>query len=407
MDGIISFRRSSTSQARSNSVNLRAFADSYKVSQLRRTAGTQYKIPLSDPYISDEDIAAVMHALKEKRLSQGKHVQRFEEEFARYTGVKHAIAVCNGTVALHVALATIGVNSGDEVIVPSFSFVATANCVLYQKAKPVFVDIDPLTYNVNPNEIESKISGNTKAIIPVHYAGQPADMDPICEIAEKHGIPVIEDAAEAHGSLYKGRKTGNLGDIACFSFYPNKSMTTGEGGMITLNDDELAERMRMLRSHGEDERYHHVVLGYNYRLTDIQAALGLVQLKRLDWVVEKKVEKARYYDRRISETLGDKIRVPFVAPYSTHTYMFYPVRFETKAIRDKTIIQFEKGGVEIRVSFPCIHLQPLYIDLFGYKRGFLPVTEKVSDTILCLPIYPHISREEQEYVLSVLNNALK
>lgn len=367
----------------------------------------EYKVPLSDPYISEEDVMAVTKALKEKRLSQGKYVQAFEEKFAKYVGVKHAVAVCNGTAALHVAVVAISVKPSDEVVVPSFSFVATANCVLYQRAKPSFADIDPSTYNIDPIDVEKKITGNTKAIIPVHYAGQPADMDSIREIAEKHGLCVIEDAAEAHGALYQRRKAGSLGDMACFSFYPNKNMTTGEGGMITTNDDELAEKMRMIRSHGQDRRYHHVILGYNYRMSDVHAALGLVQLKRLEEIIKMKVEKAGYYDKRIKETFNDRITPPYVAPDRTHVYMFYPVRFQTKAIRDKAIIEFEKSSVDTRISFPCIHLQPLYQELFGYDKGFLPVTENVSDTILSIPMYPHISREEQEYVLSVLNNVFK
>lgn len=370
-------------------------------------AGTQYKVPLSDPYITNEDVAAVAKALEEKRLSQGEYVQRFEQEFAKYVGVKHAVAVCNGTAALHVALAAIGITRSDEVIVPSFSFVSTANCVLYQGAKPAFADIDPLTYNIDPVDIEKKITSDVKAIICVHYAGQPADMDRIGEIAEKHGFPVIEDAAEAHGALYKGRKAGNLGDMACFSFYPNKNMTTGEGGMVTTNDDELAEKMRMIRSLGQDERYHHVLLGYNYRITDFQAALGITQLKRLDWVIQEKVKKASYYDRRLGETFGNEIRCPYLAPHSTHVYMFYPVRFRTRVMRDRAVVRLEERGVDTRVSFPCIHLQPLYQERFGYRKGILPVSEEVSDTILCLPMYPHISQEEQEYVLSSLKEVFK
>jgi len=366
-----------------------------------------YKIPLSDPYITNEDVAAVAKALKEKRLSQGEYVQKFEDGFARYIGVKHAVAVCNGTAALHVAVAAIGVKAGDEVIVPSFSFVSTANCVLYQGAKPTFADIDSLTYNIDSNDIEKKITNNTKAIIPVHYAGQPADMDPIREIAEKRNVFIIEDAAESHGALYKGRKAGSLGDMACFSFYPNKNMTTGEGGIITTNNAELAEKMRMIRNLGQDTRYHHVILGYNYRMTDFQAALGITQLKRLDWVIHKKVEGADYYDRGIRETLNDEILPPYLVPYSTHVYMFYPVRFRTKGMRDKAVVELEKKCVETRISFPCIHLQPLYQGLFGHRKGFLPTSEGVSDTILCLPMYAHISQEEQEYVLSSLREAFE
>lgn len=321
--------------------------------------------------------------------------------------MKHAIAVCSGTAALHVSLAAIGVGPGDEIIGPSFSFIATANCVLYQGAKPIFADIDPLTYNIDPEQIKKKITKKTRAVVPVHYGGQPADMDSILEIAETHDMHVIEDAAEAHGALYKGKKAGTLGDLNCFSFYPNKNMTTAEGGMITTDNEELALKMRMIRSHGQDRRYHHVMLGYNYRMTDIQASLGLVQLKRLDWVVEKKVECADYYNEQINTIRGNKIRTPYSAPHATHVYMFYAIKFQNKETRDKAILKLEEKLVETRVAFPPIHLQPLYRNLYGYAEGYLPVTEEVSDTILCLPIYPHISREEQQYVLSALKDTFK
>nr|MDO8134547.1 DegT/DnrJ/EryC1/StrS family aminotransferase [Candidatus Njordarchaeum guaymaensis] len=255
------------------------------------------KIPVADPYITREDVRAVAQAIKNKRLSQGQYVDRFEREFASYLGRKHALAAMNGTAALHLAIMSVGVKPGDEVIVPSFTFIATSNCVLYAGAKPVFVDIDPNTYNIDPEKIERLISPRTKAIIPVHYAGQPADMDPILEIAERRGLCVIEDAAEAHGATYKNRKAGAIGELGCFSFYPNKNMTTGEGGMLATDDDEIAEKVRLLRSHGQDSRYHHVTIGYNYRMTDMQAALGMVQLRRLDRILRKKREAAEYYGK--------------------------------------------------------------------------------------------------------------
>ena len=365
------------------------------------------KIPQADPYITEEEIAAVANAVREKRLSQGVYVEEFEEKFAKYFGTRHAVAVSNGTAALHVALAAIDIKPNDEIIVPSFSFIATANCALYQGAKPIFVEIEPHTYNIDPDRIEEKITEKTKTIIPVHYAGQPADMDAILEIARKHSLHVIEDAAEAHGSLYKGKKVGSLGDLNCFSFYPNKNMTTGEGGMITTNNDELAEKMRMIRNHGQDKRYHHITLGFNYRMTDIQASLGLIQLMRLDWVIQEKAEKAAYYDERINEMFNNLIKTPCIAPYATHVYMFYTIRFKNQATRDRVIAELDQKSIETRVAFPPIHLQPLYQNLYGYKRGYLPITEEISETILCIPIYPHITQKQQDYVLSALKEALK
>jgi len=366
----------------------------------------QPRIPFADPYISEEDIASVVEALRRRCLSQGEYVDRFEKEFARYVGVKHAIAVSNGTTALHTALVAINIGSNDEVIVPSFSFVSVANCVLYQNARPVFADIDLSTYNIDPNDIEEKINKKTRAIIAVHYAGQPADMDAIVEIARKHDLYVIEDAAEAHGSLYKGKKAGSLGHMACFSFYPNKNMTTGEGGIITTNDEELAEKMRMIRSHGQDRRYHHVMLGYNYRMTDFQAALGITQLRRLDSVIGRKNEVAHYYTRRIGEVFSYEVIPPYVAPYALHTYMFYTVRFRERGKRDDTANKLEVAGIETRIAFPSIHLQPLYQNLYNYTQGFLPVTEQTSDTVLSIPVLADMTRGEQDYVLEKLRESL-
>jgi perosamine synthetase len=364
------------------------------------------RIPFADPHISEDDVSSVVEALRRKCLSQGEYVNKFEEEFAQYIGSKYAIAVSNGTTALHTAMVAINVGLGDEVIVPSFSFISTANCVLYQSAKPVFVDIESSTYNLAPSKLEEKISEKTKAIIPVHYAGHPADMTPIMEIAKNHSLYVIEDAAEAHGSLYKGKKAGSLGHIACFSFYPNKNMTTGEGGMITTNDEELAEKMRMIRSHGQDRRYHHIMLGYNYRMTDIQAALGITQLRRLDSVIGRKNEVAQYYTERISDGFSHEIIPPYVAPYALHTYMFYTISFKAQGKRDDVEEKLEEAGVETRVAFIPIHLQPLYQDLFHCKKGFLPVTEQAGNTVLSIPIYAHMTRQEQNYVLERLREAL-
>lgn len=362
----------------------------------------QIKIPFADPYIGDDDVSAVCEAVRRKRLSQGEYVERFEKEIANSINVKYAVAVSNGTSALHTALAAIGVGPGDEVIVPSFSFVATANCVLYQAAKPVFGDIDPLTYNIDPTKIEKQISKKTKVIIPVHFGGQSADMDVIMELADRYGLYVVEDAAEAHGALYKGRKVGSIGHIACFSFYPNKNMTTGEGGCIVTNIDELEEKMRMIRSHGQNERYQHIMLGYNYRMTDIQAALGLTQLKKLNWVIEKKVERAHYYTKRIKESFNGEVKPPYVAPYATHTYMFYTVRFKNQERRARAMAKLERNGVEARIAFPPIHLQPFYQKLFNYNMGFLQITEEVANTVLSLPLYPYMESKTQDYVLSLL-----
>lgn len=363
-----------------------------------------HRVPVSDPYIIEEDVRAVAKAVREKRLSQGEYVSIFEREFAERLGVKHAIAVSSGTAALHVTLAAADVGFGDAVLIPSFSYISTANCVLYQRATPVFIDIDSLTFNMDAAKIREKISDKSKVILPVHFAGQPADMDFINAIAKERGLIVVEDAAEAFGAFYKGRNVGSLGDVGCFSFYPNKNITTGEGGMVTTDDDDFARKVRMLRSQGQDSRYHHVVLGYNYRMTDIQAALGLVQIKRLDWTLQKKNEAAEYYNKNLKGF--EDIRIPHRAPYGTHSYYCYTLRFRDRELRDKIKLGLDELGVDTRIAYPPIHLQPLYRRLFGYSMGFLPVTEDVAETILSIPIYPHITREDQDYVISSLLNLI-
>jgi dTDP-4-amino-4,6-dideoxygalactose transaminase len=362
-------------------------------------------IPVADPYITEEDVETVMQAVKNKRLSQGEYVDEFEENFANYTGCKYAFAVINGTAALHLSLLALDIEPGDEVIVPSFTFIATANCVLYVRARPVFVDIDPKTYNIDPKEIEKAISPRTKAVIPVHYAGQPAEMDPIMETAEKHNLQVVEDAAEAHGALYKGRRVGAIGKIGCFSFYPNKNMTTGEGGMIVTNDDQIAEKIRLFRNQGQDSRYHHIVIGYNYRMTDIQAALGIVQLSRLDWVLQKKKEAAEYYETLFEDV--NNLKIPYVLPYATHSYMLYTIRFQKRNVRDNIMQHLNERGIDTRITFPPVHLQPIYRSLYGYSDGFLPVTEKTAENVLSIPIYPHIKKEDQSFIVGNIREGLE
>ena len=247
-------------------------------------------INIAKPIISDEEIEAVTEVLKSGMLAQGPKVDEFEKKFAEYSEAKYGIATSSGTTALHTALVAAGVERGDEVITTPFTFAATSNSILYSDATPVYADIDPKTFNLNPEKIEEKITDKTKAIVPVHLYGQPADMDPILEIAEKHDLKVIEDAAQAHGSTYKGKKIGSIGDLGCFSFYPTKNMTTGEGGMVTTNDDDLAEKSAMIRAHGESKRYEQSLLGYNYRMTDIAASIGIVQLKSIDKFNEKRNE---------------------------------------------------------------------------------------------------------------------
>lgn len=360
---------------------------------------------MADPYITEDDVKAVAAAVRNKRLSQGKYVEKFEKAFSDYVKSTHALTVANGTAALHLALLSVGVESGDEVILPSFTFVASSNCALYVGAKPVFVDINPCTFNIDPQKIEKATSPRTKAIIVVHYGGQPADMDPILRIAEKHGLHVIEDAAEAHGATYRNRMAGSIGSVGCFSFYPNKNMTTGEGGMVVTNSRQIAEKIRLLRSHGQDSRYHHIMIGYNYRMTDIQAALGLAQLRKLDLIVRKKQKAAKYYDQMLSKE--EDIQTPYVIEDATHTYMFYTVKFPNETVRNRVMRHLNMKRVETRIAFPPVHLQPAYRSLFGYKEGYLPATEECAKRVLSLPIYPHIRREDQQFVAEAILETTK
>lgn len=281
-------------------------------------------INIAKPIISDEEIEAVTEVLKSGMLAQGPKVDEFEKKFAEYSEAKYGIATSSGTTALHTALVAAGVERGDELITTPFTFAATSNSILYSDATPVYADIDPKTFNLNPEKIEEKITDKTKAIVPVHLYGQPADMDPILEIAEKHDLKVIEDAAQAHGSTYKGKKIGSIGDLGCFSFYPTKNMTTGEGGMVTTNDDDLAEKSAMIRAHGESKRYEQSLLGYNYRMTDIAASIGIVQLKSIDKFNEKRNENAKYLSEGLSDVEG--ITTPCVDSNVTHVFHQYTIR---------------------------------------------------------------------------------
>jgi len=364
----------------------------------------EVKIPVSKPFFGVEEIEAVKRVVKSGWLSAGKEVKKFEKKFAEYIGTKYGIATDHGTSALHVALAAIEVGREDEVIVPSFSFSASADVVLFQRAKPVFVDIEEKTYTIDSEKIEEAITERTKAIIPVHLFGQSAEMDKIMKIAKEHKLYVIEDAAESHGSEYKGRRTGSLGHIGCFSFYPNKNMTTGEGGICTTNDKKLAKKIMMLRNHGRDKskgNYFHVMLGFNYMMTDLQATIGLVQLKRLNWVIKQKIKMAEYYTKQFKKIGG--VTTPFVKHYNKHTYMFYPILIKN---RDKIAKSLSQHGIETSKAFyPPIHEQPVYQKL-GFENIRLPVTEEISKRVLCIPLWVGLKRTQQDQIIRVIKKEI-
>jgi dTDP-4-amino-4,6-dideoxygalactose transaminase len=355
-------------------------------------------IPVAKPLIADEEVEEVIKVLRSGFIAQGPQVADFEEKFANYVGTKHAVAVSSGTTALHLSLLAAGVTSGDEVITTPFSFAATGNCALYVGARPVFSDIEPKTFNLNPEKIEDAITEKTKAILPVHLYGQPAEMDRINEIALENELVVIEDAAQAHGAMYNNKMAGSLGDMACFSFYPTKNMTTSEGGMITTDNSEMADLARILRAHGEKERYEHVVLGYNFRMTDIAAAIGRVQLKRLPELNQKRIENAQYLSEHVKNIYG--ISAPYVSPKVLHVYHQYTLRV-ADGRRDLLMEKLNRNGIGTGIHYPKpIYAQKLYRDL-GYKNHCLEA-ERASSEVLSLPVHPLLTGEELEKIVITL-----
>ncbi len=359
-------------------------------------------IKISVPHIDDSDIEMVTKVLRSGWLAHGPVVEDFEARFARYIGVRRALAVTNGTIALELSLRAIGVGPGDEVIVPSFTFIATANAALMLGARPVLCDIDLEIFAIDPSCVEASISRRTRAIIPVHLYGHPADMDPILRVAKDHGVFVVEDAAQAHGALYKGSKCGSLGDLGVFSFYATKNMTTGEGGMITTNNEDLARRIELLRNHGQEAKYFHTELGGNYRMTSIQAALGISQLEKLERLNEIRRGKAGKITSGIKK-LG-WLRPPIEKPWARHVYHQYVVMLEEDASisRDELASYLREHGVETAIHYPLpIHMQPLYRKL-GY-RECCPNSQKASQRILSLPIHPGLSDEDIDYIIDLLS----
>lgn len=348
-------------------------------------------ISIAKPLIGEEEKAAVMEVLGSGQLAQGRRVREFEERFAAWVGARYAVAVSSGTTALHVALLAHDIGVGDEVITTPFSFIASANCVLYTGAAPRFADIEPDYYTIDPAAIERQITPRTRAIIPVHLFGQPCAMDAIAAIAERHGLAIIEDACQAHGALLDDRPLGTWG-AACYSFYPTKNMTTGEGGMITTNDPALAERMRVIREHGMRVRYVHETLGYNFRMTDMQAAIGLVQLTRIDEWNEQRRRNAALLTARLAGVPG--VETPKVRPGATPVFHQYTVAVSD---RDRVIASLTEHGVGYGVYYPIpIHKQQVY-----RERGYdvvLPVAEAASERVLSLPVHPALTETELSQV---------
>jgi perosamine synthetase len=369
------------------------------------------QIPLSKPWITEEDVQAVEEVLRTPYLSLGPKLEEFEEKLAKIANHRYAVAVNSGTSALHLIIRSLGIRDGDEVITTPFSFIASSNCILFERGKPVFVDIRNDTYNIDPNLIKSKINEKTKAILGVDIFGQPADWDKIESIAKKHNLYVIEDSAEAIGSEYKGKPAGSFGVAGAFAFYPNKAVTTCEGGVIVTNDENIYKLSKSMRNQGrgEDETWlEHTRLGYNYRISDINCALGISQLNRLNKIIEMRDAVAKMYSGKLSDV--EEVIVPYISPDITKMSWFvYVIRLTdkfSKFERDHIIEKLGKRCIQTRNYFEAIHLQPFYVEQFGFKEEDFPITEFVSERTIALPFYTTMTEEEIDYVVNNLKEVI-
>jgi perosamine synthetase len=376
-------------------------------------------IPYGRQCLDEDDIQAVVEVLRSDWLTTGPKVREFEEAFAEYVGAKYAVAVSSGTAALHTAMYALDIGPGDEVIVPAMTFVATANSVVFQGGTPIFADVDPDTLLLDPNQAQAKITKSTKAIICVDYAGQPCEYDAFRKIAKKDGLRLVDDACHALGAAYKGNPVGSLADLNVFSFHPVKHITTGEGGMVTTDDPELANRMRVFRNHGitADHRqrelqgswyYEMVDLGYNYRMTDFQCALGLSQLRKLKKWVERRQEIAQRYDEAFAgmqdlESLGLRNNV-------SHAYHLYVVRLDLDHLsvnRETFFRALRDEGIGVNVHYIPVHLHPFYRERFGTGPGLCPVAETAYERLISLPIYPAMSDGDLDTVIKTVKKVVK
>jgi len=358
-------------------------------------------IPIAQPSLGNEENEAVLAVLASGMIAQGPVTAAFEDEFAAYCGVPHAVAVNNGTAALHAALLAAGVGPGDEVIVPAFTFFATASSVSMCGARPVFADVEPATATIDPADILKRVTKKTKAVIGVHLYGQPCDAGAVRDVCDDKGLVFIEDAAQAHGAEYRGKKTGSLGDLACFSFYATKNLATGEGGMVTTASDEYDARLRRIINHGQSEKYLHTELGYNYRMTDINAAIGRVQLAKLGGFNRRRQENAAYYGTHIT---APGLVLPAVAPGRTHVWHQYSLRVTERfpLPRDEFMAHLREHGIGCAVHYPiALSRQPFYAGAAIY-----PVAESLAASVLSIPVHPNVTDSGRAYVADTINGVI-
>ena len=346
-------------------------------------------------------LSAVSATFASTQFVLGKEVAAFEEEFAAYSGGKFGIGVNSGTSALHLALLAGGIKPGDEVITVSCTFVATVAAIDYAGARPVFVDVDPLTHNMDASQVEAAITERTRVIMPVHLHGQPADLDPLLEIARRHRLLVIEDAAQAHAAEYKGRRVGSIGDLGCFSFYPGKNLGAyGEGGMVVTHNEEFAHTIRMLRDWGQERKYHHVLKGFNYRMEGVQGAILRVKLRHLDAWTEARRRHAAGYNELLADV---EVQKPVEMPYAKHVYHVYAIRTPKRDLLQESL---QAQGIQTGIHYPIpVHLQKAYAD-FGYGVGDLPVTEQASNELLSLPMFAELQEPQIEAVCAAVREAV-
>jgi len=359
------------------------------------------QIPVARPAIGQDEISAVTAVLESGMLAAGERVAEFEKKFADYCGTTHAVAINNGTAALHAALLAADIGVGDEVIGPSFSFFATASAVSMTGAKPIFVDVNERTFGIDPAQVEGSVTPKTKAVIGVHLFGQPFDVPGIQQVCESHNLTLIEDAAQAHGAMYNGEKTGGFGQFGCFSFYATKNMTTGEGGMVTTSDKAYNERLRLLINHGQSEKYLHTRLGYNYRMTDVAAAIGLVQLKKLEKFNMRRRKNAEYYDTHISVK---GLVTPAIAQGMHHVYHQYVIRLTDEfPMKRADFMEYLKvKGIGTAVHYPIpIHHQPVYAR--ANEPDSCPVSTSLASSVLSIPVHPLLDQKELAYICDAIN----
>jgi len=356
------------------------------------------RVRLARPVMGEEEVQAIRDVLHSGILTNGPRTAEFEQAFARRHQTAYGVAFANGTVALAGMYLACGIGPGDEVIVPSLTFISSATSVLHVGATPVFAEILPGTYDLDPADVRARITPRTKAILAVHYGGQPADMDSLREVAAEAGVVLLEDAAEAHGARLHGRPVGGLSKAAMFSFTPTKNITTGEGGLVTTNDAALADTMRLLRNHGQGALYRHDTLGYNWRMAEMQAAMGVAQLERLDGILARKRANAQWMAHRLADVEG--VHPPVVRAGAEHAYMLYTVTLDVD--RDAVLASMLAAGIEARVYFPPVHRQPVFLDVGAQ----LPVTDAVAGRILSIPFHSALTEEELELVAATLEAAV-